>query len=340
VLCRIKGSNGIGAFGFSRIICVADKGLNTSDNIAALLAKGDGYVFSKSVRKADADTVDWVLDERGYRTLTKDNDGSFKIKERIEQRKIKVTISAADKEKGVRKKTKMVKVTEKQVAFYSQKYDLRAKAERADAIAKARQIVSRPTRLKAMLDKTAAKYVKGITVDDNGEILECEELLYFDEAKLAAEEAVDGYYIISTSEAHRNSEEIIDIYRGLWRIEDTFRVTKSDLCARPVFVSRKDHIEAHFMICFMALLIIRILQMKCGWRHSAAVIANTLAKASATYEGDNWWLFDHRDDCLDDIGDVLGMNFTRERLTAGQIRSLVGSTKKIAKQSVSPTFSD
>jgi transposase len=328
ILARIKGAHGQGGFGFGRVICVADKGLNTSDNIAALLAKGDGYVFSKSIRKADGQTQEWVTSDAGWRVFDGGGDGIFKIKERIIQRGVKVTVQAADKARGVRKKTKGVQITEKQVAFYSEKYDRRAKRERAEAVAKARDMALHPPKLKAMMERTAAKYIKGITVDDDGVITEMGEVLLFDEERLAKEEALDGYYVISTSEAEKDSEEVIDIYRGLWRIEETFRVTKSDLQARPVYVSRQDHIEAHFMVCFIALLIVRVLQLKCGWRHSARAIATTLAAASATFEGDNWWLFDHRDDVLDDIGAVTGIDFTRLRLTRGQIRSLVGKTKK------------
>jgi transposase len=336
VLARIKGHGSAGGFGFSRIVCVADKGLNSSDNIAALLAKGDGYVFSMSVRGADERTKAWVVSCAGYRTYDTDADGAFKVKERIEERTLKVTVQAADKAKGIKKKTRNVKITEKQVAFWSKKYDRRAKAERADAVAKAREMATRPSKLKAMLEKTAAKYLVGVSVDDDGVITERPEVLLFDEERLAAEEALDGYYVISTSEVEKTSEEIIDIYRGLWRIEETFRVTKSDLEARPVFVSRRDHIEAHFMVCFIALLIMRILQMKTGWRHSASKIAQSLAAASATHEGDNWWLFDHRDDVLEDIGDATGIDFTRRRLTAGKIRSVVGATKKSGDRVISP----
>ena len=103
---------------------------------------------------------------------------------------------------------------------------------------------------------------------------------------------------------------------------------KSELDAPPIFVSSVDHIEAHFLICFLSLLIMRILQLKTGWRHSAEAIATTLAAASATYEGDNWWIFDHTDDVLKDIGATLGIDFSKRRLTAGAIRSIVGATKK------------
>jgi transposase len=327
VLSRVKGAKDKGGLGLGRIICVADKGLNTSDNIAALLSKGDGYVFAKSVRGADEATKAWVMSDAGWRAYGAKEDGAFRIKERIEERTLKVTLQGADKAKGIKKRTRSVKVTEKQVAFWSEKYDRRAKAERANAVAKAREMAARPSKLKSMLEKTAAKYLIGVAVDDDGVIVERAEVLLFDEERLAAEEALDGYYIISTSEMERLSEEVIDIYRGLWRIEETFRVTKSDLECRPIFLSRKDHIEAHFMVCFVALLIERVLQMKTGWRHSAAAIASTLAAASATWEGDNWWLFDHRDDVLEDVGQATGLDFSRRRRTLGDIRTMVGSTK-------------
>ena len=69
--------------------------------------------------------------------------------------------------------------------------------------------------------------------------------------KLREEEALDGYYVIITSEYEESSDRIIEMYRGLWKIEESFRVTKSDLEARPVFVSREDHIQAHFLTCFV-----------------------------------------------------------------------------------------
>ncbi|MDD4761119.1 MAG: transposase [Bacteroidaceae bacterium] len=71
-----------------------------------------------------------------------------------------------------------------------------------------------------------------------------------------------SYYVIVTSEMEENDDRIIEIYRGLWKIEEAFKVTKSDLEARPVFVSTKEHIEAHFLTCFVALTIARILEMK------------------------------------------------------------------------------
>lgn len=309
-----------------RIVIVADKGLCTGDNIIAALAKGDGYVFSHTVRGASAKLKEWVLSDAGYQELGTEG---FKLKSRIAARTVNVAVQEKD---GARKRrAKAQEVTETQVAYYSPKYAARAKAERSEAVAKAQAMVACPPRLKSMIDHTAAKYVKGITINDDGEILDVSEVLSFDSGRLAEEERLDGYYLICTSESDRGAGEIIDIYRGLWRIEETFKVTKSDLVARPVFLSREDRIAAHFMICFIALLILRILQMRTNWKHSASVIAKTLKDANGVFEGENWYLFDHYDYVLEDIGAATNIDFTKRRLTRSDIKTLVGNTKKPSK---------
>jgi len=325
VLERIKGS-ARKEFGFGRVVAVADKGINTSDNIVALLGRGDGYVFSQSVRGASAELLRWVTDDTGYLSSDVTDAPVFKVKSRITERTLNVTVKEATGR--TRRQTKRVKITEKQVAFWSAKYAARAQCDRARALEKAQNMVTNPPALKALIDHTAAKYVRGITIDDNGVVIETKNVLFFDHERLLREESLDGYYIISTSEIEKSDTEIIEMYRGLWRIEETFRVTKSDLAARPVFVSRKDHIEAHFLICFVALLIIRILQLKTEWKYSAHALATTLKDASGSYFADNWYLFDHRDKVLDDIGTVLDLDFTKKNLTRGDIRTMVGSTKK------------
>ena len=79
--------------------------------------------------------------------------------------------------------------------------------------------------------------------------------------------------MIVTSELDKTDEEIIDIYRQLWRIEETFKITKSELEARPVYVSRKEHIEAHFLICFIALVLVRLLQERLGKAFKNVIVA-------------------------------------------------------------------
>ena len=148
---------------------------------------------------------------------------------------------------------------QKQVIFYSRDYDLRAKTERAQAIAKARDLVEHPSKYARLEDIGCAKYIRNLNVDaKTGEILKDRKRMpALDLEKIEEEERLDGFYALVTSEMDLSDTEVIDTYRGLWQIEESFRITKGDLQARPVFLSVRDHIEAHFLVCFVALLLIR-----------------------------------------------------------------------------------
>lgn len=343
-----------GELAIKRVVVVGDKAMNTSDNIVATLGKKDGYLFSQSIRKATDELKRYVLDDNGYReTIEIDDEGcpfvSFRVKSRIAERTISIerpdeeeeieiapgiTVVSQTSKDGVTKRK--FKLIEKQVVKWSQKYAQRAKAKREEAVAKAQRYVDNPSKLKGMLDRTAAKYVSGVTYDsDSGEIIDAKKILMIDEERIAQEELLDGYYIITSSELEWSDEKIIGAYSGLWKIEETFKVTKSYLEGRPVFVWTKKHIEAHFLICFVTLLILRILEgvvnegKSAGKTHSLYRIIETLKAAEGSNIDGNWWLFDHRDDCLDDIGRALDIDFTKEILSKGDIRKLLGATKKV-----------
>ena len=128
------------------------------------------------------------------------------------------------------------------------------------------------------------KYVKHLVFDENtGEIIVAKSQLSLDEEKIAEEEKYDGYYAIVTSEIEKTDGEIIDIYRGLWRIEETFKVTKSELNARPVYLSREEHIQAHFLTCYISLVLSRILQHKVDKKYSVGKILESLGKCNCSH---------------------------------------------------------
>jgi transposase len=136
-----------------RIITVADKGLNSGDNIAFSTALGDGYIFSKSVRGASEDFKSWVLDESGYRELN----GSYKLKSKIvPDAEVAVTVA----QDGKKRKKKKIKLEQKWIAFYSDKYARRAKRKRSEVIAKAQAMIKSPSKYKGILDYGAAGYIK------------------------------------------------------------------------------------------------------------------------------------------------------------------------------------
>jgi hypothetical protein len=131
-----------------------------------------------------------------------------------------------------------------------------------------------------------------------------------------------------TSEMHLKDEQVIDIYRGLWQIEEAFRVTKNDMETRPVYLSREDHMQAHFLTCFVALLLIRLLQRRLDKQYSAGMILDSLRNASCSLMQRNYYLFDYYDAVLEFMGMKTGIDFSRKYLTLGEIKKVLAATKK------------
>lgn len=306
-------------FELGRVISVADKGMTTGDNIWYTIntPTKDGYVFSMSVRGADKDMKAYVLKDEGYEWLGTE----YKRKSRRCPRTIQVTSRNGKK----LKKT----VHEKQVVFWSEKYAKRAKADRAAALSKAQDLAKNPGSYTRATSYGAAKYVKKIDYDkESGEILTASSILEINEEKLRQEEALDGYYVLLTSEMDKKDDEIIEIYRGLWRIEESFKVTKSELEARPVFVWTREHIEAHFLTCFVALTIARILEMKLGRKYSIGNLLNSLSNAQCSLLQQNYYIFDYYDEVLKDIGNIMNIDFSKRIRTLGEIKKVLADTKK------------
>ena len=308
-------------YGLGRIIVVADKGVITGDNIAQTIIDGNGYVFSYSIRGSSKEFKEYVLDENGY-TGSNDENG-FRMKSRITPRTIHVTNPLTGKKQDA-------EVDEKHVVFYSPKYAEKAKRDRAEAVSKAQEYVKYPEKYNHALNYGAKKYICNLKVDkETGEILdEVRQLIYFDEDKLKEEEKYDGYYAIVSSELDESAEKIIEIYRGLWKIEQSFRVTKSDIEVRPVHLSRQDRIDAHFLICFISLVLQRVLEMKLDNKHSTSTILESLRKCACSHIENNYYMFDYYDDVLKDIGMVTGIDFNKKYMRLIDIRKAIGETKK------------
>ena len=306
-------------FNLGRVISVADKGMTTGDNIWYTIntPAHDGYVFSMSIRGAEKSMKKYVLDDDGYVWLGKE----YKRKSRKYPRTIQVTSTSGKKIKK--------QVDEKQVVFWSEKYAKRAKAEREATLAKARDLAANPGSYTRATSYGAAKYIKKVDYDkDTGEILTASSILDIDEDLIREEEALDGYYMLLTSEMDTPDDKIIDMYRGLWRIEESFKITKSELEARPVYVWTREHIEAHFLTCFVALTISRILEMKLEHKYSAGRIIDSLSRAECSLLQQNYYVFDYYDEVLKDIGNVTNIDFSKRIRTLGEIKQVIADSKK------------
>lgn len=313
-----------------RIIFVADRGLNTSDNIYWLNGnnKGDhnerdGYVYGQSVRGADAEFKEWVL-SGGYKSekIIDDMKGeiTFTHKSRIHPKELHVNVTKQGSKKPAKK---TVKVDQKQMCYYSEKYAKKQKADREAMIARAKDLISHPRKYDRITAKGSASYVKNIAFDKNtGEIIDGKNLL-LDEEKILEEEKYDGYYAIVTSELEMSDEEIRRTYRGLARIEDSFKVTKTCFESRPVYVRTNDHIDAHFATCFLALVLIRLLEHKLDHAFPTGKILDSIKKYNCTHLEANNWQFTYYDDILAACSKTFDMKLDLKYRTQQEIQRLL-----------------
>jgi len=310
-----------------RVVVVADMGIITGDNIYYLVGENadkprNGYIFSFSVSGGTDVFKKYVLEEMDYT----DNDGKpptdkteFKIKERRTPREINVTMQNG--------KTKKKIVHEKQVVFWSLKYFERARSERAEIIAKAEALIANPERYTKATSYGAASYVGNIEYDkETGEVIG--KHLFLDTAKIEEQEKYDGYYCIVTSEIFMSTNEIVATYRGLWEIEETFKLTKSDLEARPVHVQSKEHINAHFLSCFIALTILRLIQKMTGKEFSSEKILDCLNKIECINEYENIYLFGYRSPLSIQLGKAFDIDFSKKRLSLAAIKNILAIAKR------------
>ena len=234
-----------------RTIQVADKGLNCAKNIySATKEANDGYVFSKSVHgnNLSATEKEWVLlEDDSYNKWTCVFDSNNKL-----IYKVKETIDVFDYEfiDDLGNKVKF-KQKEKRVVTYNPCLARKQKAEidkQVDKVLKLNTLRG----LKRTEYGDAIKYASF-----NNEV---DVSLNYD--KIEEDKKYAGYNLIVTSETNLSALEIYNIYHGLWRIEESFRITKSYLEARPVYLQTKESIYGHFLICYLSLLLLRLLEFK------------------------------------------------------------------------------
>lgn len=325
IINRVKSQ-----FGSGRVIFVADRGLNTSDNIYFLNGDNkadhnprDGYVYGQSVRGADAEFKAWVL-KGDYKTekLT-DDDGrevTFTHKSRIHPKTIQVNTTVPGQKK---KRKKPVSIDQKQMAYYSEKYAKKQKHDRDIMVARAKDLIKHPKKYDKITAAGSGAYVQNIAFDKStGEIIEGRELV-LDEAKIAEEEKYDGYYSIVTSELKMSDHEMRETYRGLARIEETFKISKTEFESRPVFVWTNEHIEGHFATCFTALVLIRLLQSKLGSRYPIGKTIKSLRKYNCTQIGTTLYQFVYYDEILEECGKIFHLELNNRYRTREQIRRLL-----------------
>lgn len=237
-----------------RTIQIADKGLNCSENIFHAVKNGDGYIFSKSVKQLPETERTWVLLPNDYRDVKNANgDVLYRIKECIDDFEYRIK----DVSTG---RYKTFKLREKRIVTYNPKLAKKQRYEINKEIEKAKLLKASQAKKSEYGD--CAKYVIFTAADKKGNDTDGKIKVTMNEELIQKSLELAGYNMLVTSEIAMTDKDIYDAYHNLWRIEESFRIMKSQLDARPVYLQKEDTITGHFLICYLAVLLTRLFQFK------------------------------------------------------------------------------
>ena len=246
-----------------KTVQVADKGLNCARNIYAAVKEGnDGYIFSKSIHGKGLSDQEkkWILLENSANRYTdyKDENGqiSFRLKYCVDD----FEYSFKEKNDEGKEETIRFTVKEKRLVSYCPSLAKKQKAEIAKMVEKASNYSSYKNLSKEELGESS-KYINVTSEDSKGKKIK--PLISLNEEKINEDLSLAGYNLLVTSEIKMEPLEIYKTYHNLWKIEECFRITKSFLEGRPAYVQKRETIYGHFLICYLALFLLRVLEIKC-----------------------------------------------------------------------------
>ena len=235
-----------------RTIQVADKGLNCFNNIMHALKSGDGYIFSKSVKNLPETEKTWVLLENDYVDVkNKKGEVLYRIKDCVDDFSYTYTDDTGHK--------KTLKLTEKRIVTFNPKLAEKQTYEINRQVEKAKKL--RACEAKKSEYGDSSKYVTFVFTDKKGTKTTGKSKVEINEKAIENAKKLAGYNMLITSEIRMTASEIYAAYHNLWRIEESFRIMKSQLDARPVFMQKQETITGHFLICYLAVLLTRPLQI-------------------------------------------------------------------------------
>jgi transposase len=325
---RTAMKNTVDTLDLDRFILIADRGMYSGTNMSHVIDRGNGYIVSKSLKKSAKKEREWVLDQEGYVVVSPD----FKYKSRIVARTI-------TDENGISRK-----IQQKVVVYWSRAFYAREKHENQSFLDFIEKLKANPNgfRVSAAQSRSLRKFMKKeVLHEQTGEILDSTKLrTMIDDEKLTEFNELMGYYQIVSSELEMDDLEIIDKYHGLTRIEDQFREMKGTLDTRPIYVNTPEHIQAHLLVCFIALTMMRLIQHKIkkslpeqnskdlNWSYGMS--GNRLAYALLNWQveqlSDEYFRMVNSDSVdLKVILKAFGLNLPAKLFTRGDLRSLKSS---------------
>jgi len=309
ILERIKKEYCLG-----KITIVADKGNNTGENLAYIDNEDDYYIISQRIRARGTELANIVLDQEDYEW---NSDNSFKSKSVERERVVK------------RSNGSSYTITEHLLCFWSQNEEKYQRAKRGHLGERIEKFIENPALLNASNSFGIKKYFKKVMVDKKtGEVLKAKATYEFNQEKYERDLALDGYYCIVTNDLSLEPLDIIHHYHQLSKIEESFKVTKTDLEGRPVYVWTDDHIKGHFLTCYLALVLYRLLQKKLDNPYPVHQLKEALNSAKAIHLDSGVYLIPDPLPIFNELTEKYQVKLNYKRMKLEYIRSQINLIKK------------
>lgn len=311
-------------FGFDRFVVCTDAGLGSEANRRFNNINGRCFVVTQSLKKLKEQERASAMDNSNWRRLS---DGKpVKDFEKIKNNPADYTDEIYYKER-IHDGSSVV--GQLMIVTYSPSYALYQKSLRATQLERAEKMVnSKSARRQKKNPNDPARFIKVTPVTNDGEIA-AKKVYEIDENAVEEESMYDGFYAVCTNLVDDSVRDIISVSEGRWKIEESFRIMKTDFESRPVYVSREDRIRAHFLTCYLALLIYRILEKKVGDDHTPSEIIKALREYNLLKINGEGYIPEYTRTALTDkLHEVFGFRTDTEIVPTRKMRSIIASTKK------------
>lgn len=306
-------------FNLSKLVVCTDAGLSSYSNREFNDMQGRAFIVTQSLKKMKGYLKEWAIARNNFTKFCLDDEGNKTFYKAVYMND---TIEVnTDTPLGKIKTNKDWRI----VVTYSSKYAEYQKSLRDNQIKRAKDLIKNPSRFNKTNSQDCKRFILNISYDKNGEVIK-DRQLFIDTNRIKEEESYDGFYAICTN-LEGDVKEIVRINKQRWKIEESFRIMKTDLSARPVYVSLEEHIKAHFLTCFLALLFVRITEAKLDYKYSTNQIITSLRKIQFT-DIDVGYISSYKmTPCIQSLIDTFKIECDYNSYTPIQMRKVINSSK-------------
>ena len=310
-------------FELSKFIYCSDAGLASKTNKQFNSIQDRAYIITQSLKKLKKDDKEVALKHTGFLEVGIDSSQRINIDDidfNNENNRNRLFYKEIPLEKPLK---------ERLIVTFSPRYAIYQKSIREKQILRASHMLNNKGKLKKNRKNPndPARFIEKIAMDKNGEVIE--EYYNLDQNKINDEAMYDGFYAITTNLEDDDVKAIIDVSERRWQIEECFRIMKTDFKARPVYVSLDEHIEAHFLTCFVSLIVYRLLESKLNYKYTVNEIIEALRDMEMVDTQYNGYIPAYKRTRLtDELHTLFGFRTDYEIVSKKKMRNIIKKTKQ------------